>query len=362
MPYIKSSTVSTTGPSSSALARAFDGTFAILLDAARSHRQSSPTHEVDLRQLVGISQWSSFSVPRDRIYGLLGTLETAMPVDYTKPLFGVYTDAVQHLRHPSARGSADLEDFSTARFSRLLQKLLGGPISNSETTVPCFTVRGLVGGKIAGSVDISDTHDGKEMKNRGIHLIAQHSEAMEESKKAQVSQLLDKFSFDYGKGSHLSSATCIPHHFNATIDQGVNKLQVPKAVRRCGIVPVPKTTSDTKSQSRLFLSITPEPSLGYAPPLAQPGDLLVRFLMSDTSILVRPSTHGYDFVGRAYVPRLKGASYDLSSETREIDHDPVDGDPITLDDLQSCKDHIRIDLDAETLQFISNYWEYDGMT
>ncbi|KAH6880004.1 heterokaryon incompatibility protein-domain-containing protein [Thelonectria olida] len=367
MPYIKSSEGSTKGASFiqvSALTRAFDGTFGILLDAARSQCQSSTTQDVDLRSLIGISQWSSFSVPRDRIYGLLGMLETTMPVDYTKTPFDVYADAIQHLRYPSVRRSADLEHLYMVRFSRLLQKLLKGPISNLQATAPCLIVQGLLGGRILGLIDISETHDSKELRDKATLLIDRHSESMTQSQQAKVAQLLDNFSFDYGygKGSHLSSAACKPHYFQATFDQRVDSLQVPNTVPKCGIVPVPKTSSDTSSQSSLFLSVTSEPLLGYAPPLAQAGDLLVRFLMSDSSIFIRASAHGHDFVGRAYVPRLRGASCDLSSETREIDHDPVDGDAITLENLHLYKEHVKIGLDAETLQFISNYWEFEGMS
>ncbi|KAI5460152.1 heterokaryon incompatibility protein-domain-containing protein [Mariannaea sp. PMI_226] len=359
--YIKSSKISIEGFSHGALVRAFDGTFSVLLDTIRSRLQSSSSREIDLRRVIGISQWSKCSVMSDKIYGLLGMLASTIPVDYNKSIFDVYVDALQHLRHPSVRGSADLYDLYTVRFSRLLQRLLKGPVANPGSTVSCFMVQGLIGGEILGLADLSTSYDSQEARARASDLIIRYSEAMEESKRASLSQLVDKFSFEYNQGSHLSSKPCEPHHFRATLEQEVSNIEVPEVLPRSGNVPVPKTSVETRSPPRLFISTSLKPLIGYAPSSAQTGDLLVRFLMSDTSILIRPSVDGYTFVGRASVPRLPDSSSDLSSETLEIDHDPVSSDPIIVDDLKAYKQRITITLDAETLQFISNYWEFEGM-
>ncbi|RYP77989.1 hypothetical protein DL771_000848 [Monosporascus sp. 5C6A] len=336
------------------LSRSLDDSFSIRLESIRSDLLSSPNRDIDLRNLMGICQWCECSVRRDKIYGLLGMFDSTMPVDYRKPLFNVYTDAIQHIRHPSVRGHSDLYDFYTVRFSRLVQKLLGGPITNRSSIVPCFRIKGIFGGTIVGL--------GEPINREGRPATGRRAYGpLDESEKTKIAELLESFQPQYGEEMHLSSEDCDSHYFSATFSgaQGVS-LQVPDALPVSGTVPVAKSSEDTISQSRKFVTSGRKPLMGYAPPSALPGDLLVRFLLSDTSIIIRRFGQDYKFVGRAYIPRQPDESLrDFVSESRMVDHVPMSGSIIGPEDLAVHNQHLDIVLDGETLQFISNYYEFE---
>ncbi|KAH8888922.1 hypothetical protein GQ53DRAFT_226377 [Thozetella sp. PMI_491] len=366
MPHFKSPPHAFSRPSRpiyTALSRSLDSIFSIRLDSIRSERYTSSPPDTDLRKLMGICQWSECSVRRDKLYGCLGMFDSTMPVDYQKPPFEVYTDAIRHIKHPNVRGPSDLCDFYTVRFSRIVQRLLSGPMTSSSSVVPCFRIKGILGGTIIGLGKPSSTQGPAWTGWRANESARQIPKVVDESGEPNIAGLFESMPPEYGEGVHLSSQNCKPHYFTVHLSaEGVSP-KFPETVPTSGNVPVAKNSNDTSSDSRKFVASSTKPLTGYAPPSALVGDLVVRFLYSDTSIIIRRSKEGFSFVGRAFIPRqYKSEPSPYISESREIDNVPLSGDIIGRDELALHTEHLDIVIDGELLQFISNYKEFEKNT
>jgi hypothetical protein len=90
--------------------------------------------DLDLKMLLNICLGAQCGIARDRIYGVLGLLDVPdMPIDYEKPMFEVFTDMIQYIKHPRVRGEGDHYDLHTVRFGQIAQALLRDLLSTLIT-------------------------------------------------------------------------------------------------------------------------------------------------------------------------------------------------------------------------------------
>jgi hypothetical protein len=120
------------------------------LQAQRLKRHSSGKSFFDTKTMLGISLEAGCSDPRDKIYGLLGVIDSpSMPIDYSKSLFEVYCDMIHHIQDQEVRGPLSEQDWFTISYSQKVQELLQGPFLPTFSVPPAFVrIKGVWSGVI----------------------------------------------------------------------------------------------------------------------------------------------------------------------------------------------------------------------
>jgi hypothetical protein len=346
--------------------------------------------DYDLKGLLNIGLQAYSSLPRDRLYGLLGVLKAPnMPADYEKPMFDIFTDALQHIKHPSVRGEGYMYDFHTMRFAQVMQALLKGPFKNSQDTTPCFRVCGFHTGTIM-HVDTECTPDDSfnviEAKlkylfrmypdaTRGIPFTSDETDVFGKFAKIeaqiyakehnlppayQISPIITKTRSIYEskcmKGIHSWTAA----YFKAVVQPYGPKVTIQESASL--ELPSVLINIDTKVSGILSpkLFLTADLGFGLCPASSLPGDIVVQFLNSDTAAILRPSVNSqqtqYCFKGRAFVGRDGGVDATMKMlNSPDIDRVKLHGAIVTTEEiakkgLTSC---IEMVVDAETLQHLT---------
>jgi Heterokaryon incompatibility protein (HET) len=125
-------------------------THPLQLDRQRALRLASHSDAFDIDVLLGISHRSSCSDLRDKLYGLLGLIQDSwIPIDYTRNLFQVFGDMIEHINQEEVRGLPLIRDFITVRFSQCCQSLLRGPHRNVNRFKQRIKVQGVGGDTIS---------------------------------------------------------------------------------------------------------------------------------------------------------------------------------------------------------------------
>jgi hypothetical protein len=296
------------------------------LDKKRKGRHGS---ENRLEKLLEDFQYAGCKDPRDKIYGLLGLAhdcqDGSIEVDYTKPLFALYTDVLTWFCQPrlppvgcafrhSATPAYDIA-MRIVRFSHLVQSLLGFPLCPEIGTQDRYFAIAAIGGTILHlgptcEEMISSSTLCKEWK---LCFDAHYSSALARQKLREANEAYDSFLLKHSEW--ISHAVFCIHpqymysratYINALWDDGDAYWSTRKIVgqthrRRSLDAPTISLSSRMSSRPRMFLGS--DLLLGSAPAEAEEGDLICLFWkIGVVALLRREAAHPvYRVIGKLYL-------------------------------------------------------------
>lgn len=382
------------GTNLSEISMAFDVHTAAKFDKLRQERikDRDTQREYDLRGLLNMSLSAECYTPRNRIYGWLGVVNVPnISVDYDRPMFEVFTDTLQHIKHAGVRGKDTLFDFYTIRFAQLMQALLHGPFSDTPKRSLFFRICGFQTGTIK-SIDttcttnddfnvtkakLEDLFENYPSAARGIPFTKDffdnkgryaRLEALMYAREYnlppphEISPMVSKTASIYESKCMDAIHSWNPSYFKAIakpystakIMQKGSSLNMPPA-----LITIDKPPSLPLLPPKFFLTTTL--SFGLCPESTLPGDIVVQFLNSDTAAILRPSASleggtQYRFIGRAFVGRDGGVDATMqiigtpNNDTLKKHGSIMTEDEVAKRGLTSC---VEMVVDAATLQHLT---------
>lgn len=353
--------------------------------------------DLDLKMLLNLCLGAQCGIARDKIYGVLGILDVPdMPIDYEKPMFEVFTDMIQYIKHPRVRGRGEHYDLHTVRFGQIAQALLRGPLVNTHNMTPCFRLAGFHTGTIK-HIDTACTSDDSfdDIKAKLEHLFEPFPEAtrgipfpteyfndpeamyammdaIENAKQytkslsppTEISPIISKT-----KSIYESKCMDMIQPWAGGYFRAASLLSVKNGISQDFIfqkMPATISTADIQQSSpppstppNLFLTSTQ--AFGLCPASSMPGDLIVQFLDSDAAAVLRPSTDPsqgtqYSLVGRAFIGRNGGVDGTVKIlSSRSPTFVIVHGNILTEEDIAEGRvmDRVEMLADAETFQYLT---------
>ncbi|KAL3426540.1 HET domain-containing protein [Phlyctema vagabunda] len=260
-----------------------------------------------LHSLLESCETSVCQEPRDKVYGLLGLAndvkEEEVDIDYSKPLFELYTDTLSIvLKGAAGRDVADYQ-FNLPRFSQLFQRSLGGPFLPYTTTraklgLQNISAEGSLFPFIGHAVEAILPLESSETSTMSItRLMRQRRESLRDYLRGTMEPIILDATL---RRTVTALGTVDVEVIHSTLPQPCSISSNPQAEPQLQ-PPLLPSTPLPKHHPRLFIGSSGR--IGIGPTNLREDDVLCQFPDCDVSAIIRPCGDQYRLVGRAVVAR-----------------------------------------------------------